>query len=313
MIHLILQGIVPVVFVIALGFFAGRKQFISEDGARNFSTYIVNFALPCTLFVGIFQFTPAQFENVPFLLTIVIALILPFVIAIGISIFIFKKPFGETALFACNSGFPDMAYFGLPVLMTIVGAKALLPVIVGNLTTSILIVPSIIYLLHHGAANPGQKDSRSILDNVLNTVKQPVVWAPILGLILVLLHVSLPQLVEAPLKMFGSTTGGVALFTLGVLLSHLIFRIDLSTIIVVLLKNLTMPAIALGLSQLFHLEGALAKGAIIAMACPSATIGAMFSSKFQVGQKTIPAQILASNIVGVFSMGFWIYIVEQMA
>ena len=44
MINLILQGIVPVVFVIVLGFYAGRKKFISDDGAKNFSTLILNFA-----------------------------------------------------------------------------------------------------------------------------------------------------------------------------------------------------------------------------------------------------------------------------
>ena len=66
MISLLLQALVPVAFLVALGYYAGRKQLISQDGAQDFSTYIVSFALPCTLFVGIFSFTPAQFENVPY-------------------------------------------------------------------------------------------------------------------------------------------------------------------------------------------------------------------------------------------------------
>jgi len=66
MISLLLQALVPVAFLVALGYYAGRKRLTSQDGARDFSTYIVSFALPCTLFVGIFSFTPAQFENVPY-------------------------------------------------------------------------------------------------------------------------------------------------------------------------------------------------------------------------------------------------------
>lgn len=58
MISLLLTALVPVAFVVLLGFYAGRKKLVSEDGARNFSAYIVDFALPCTLFVGIFSFTP---------------------------------------------------------------------------------------------------------------------------------------------------------------------------------------------------------------------------------------------------------------
>jgi malonate transporter len=312
MIDLILKGIAPVVFVLALGFFAGRKQFISADGAQNFSTYIVNFALPCALFVGIFSFSPQQFENGSFILTLCLALIIPFIVAAGIGIWVFKKSIAETGLFACNCGFPDMAYFGLPVLITIVGAQALLPVIVGNLVTSIIMVPVIVFMVHCGTASPGDKGSDSFLGNMLNTFEQPVVWAPILGLILVLLHVTLPPLLTDSFKLFGQTTGGVALFTLGVLLSNLALKIDWSTVVVLVLKNLAMPALALVIALLFHLEGALAKGAIITAACPAATFGAMLSAKFRTSQNSVAPQILASNIFGIFSMGFWIFVAEKM-
>ena len=157
MIHLILQGVVPVVFVLALGFYAGRENLISEEGARNFSTYVVNFGLPCALFVGIFGFSARQLGNIPFILTLLLSLMLPFLLSIGVSRWVFKNPLAETALFACNCGYPDMAYFGLPVLLVIVGTQGLLPVIVGNLVTSILMVPTIIYLASHGTANAGGK------------------------------------------------------------------------------------------------------------------------------------------------------------
>jgi malonate transporter len=310
MINLILEGIVPVVFVLALGFYAGRKNFISESGARDFSTYIVNFALPCTLFVGIFSFSPQQFDNLGFILTLLIALILPFILAITVGLFILKKSVAETGLFACNCGFPDMAYFGLPVLLTIVGAQGLLPVIIGNLVTSILMVPAIIFMVHRGQQTV--KGGGSFLSNMAKTFQQPVVWAPILGLVLVLMGVRLPSLLTDSLKLIGQTTGGVALFTLGVLLSRLKLKFDGSTVIVILLKNLLMPGIALSLALIFHLSGPLTKGAIITAACPAATFGAMLSSKSQVGQTTIPPQILASNIFGVFSMALWIFIAAQI-
>jgi hypothetical protein len=60
------------------------------------------------------------------------------------------------------------------------------------------------------------------------------------------------------------------------------------------------------------LDGPLVKGAIITAACPAATLGAMFSSKFQVGQNTVPAEIPPSNISGIATMAFWIFVTEQM-
>ena len=310
MISLLLTALVPVAFVVLLGFYAGRKKLVSEDGARNFSAYIVDFALPCTLFVGIFSFTPAQFGNVPYLLTLTLALIVPFVVGLGIAMFGYKKTYPESGLFACNCGFPDMAYFGLPVLLTVVGTQGLLPVIVGNLVTSILIVPCIVLLLNHRASDTG--GAPALLSSLISTAKQPVVWAPILGLVLMLLGFKLPSLATDSLKLIGNTTGGAALFTLGVLLSFLKLEVDFATVVVVFLKNLFMPAMALGLALLFHLSGPLAQGAIIAAACPAATLGAMFSAKFQVAQKTAPAEILASNVLGIGTMAFWIFVAEKM-
>jgi malonate transporter len=312
MLHLLLQALAAVASVLVLGYYAGRKQLISQAGARDFSTYIVTFALPCTLFVGILNFKSAQFENVPYLLTLTIALVLPFIIGAGFGLLFFKKSVAESGLFGCNSGFPDSAYIGLPVLVTVVGAQALLPVIVSNLVTSLLIVPTILYMLHHGRPETDGGESASLLSNVLETIKQPMVWAPVLGLVLVLADVTLPSLVKAPLKLIGDSTGGTALFTLGILLSRLKPQVDLGTVVVVFLKNLVAPAIALGLALLFRLDAPLAKGAIIAAACPAATIGAMFSAKFQVGQNTIPAEILASNVFGIASMAFWIFVAEHM-
>jgi len=312
MINLILQGIVPVVFVIVLGFYAGRKKFISDDGAKNFSTLILNFALPCLLFVNIFNFTPVQLENVSFILVLALSLIVPFVFAIVIGVWIFKAPIAEAGLFASNCGFPDMAFFGLPVLVALAGAKALLPVIMGDLVGNVLILPVIIFMSRQGVTNQHGGKPKTFLHNLSITLEQPVVLAPILGLVLVLMHISLPSLVSDTLRLFGRATAGVALFTLGVLLSRLKLRMDRSIGAVIILKNLVMPALALGLSMLFRLQPPLARGAIIAMACPSGTFGALLSAKFQIGQNTIPAQILASNIFGVASMAFWIFIAEKI-
>jgi malonate transporter len=128
----------------------------------------------------------------------------------------------------------------------------------------------------------------------------------------VLFKFHLPLLIRLPLQVIGNTTGGVALFTLGVLLSALKFQMNLATGIVIFLKNIAMPGIALGLGLLFHLDGILIKGAVIATACPSATLGAIFSATFKVGQKTIPTEVLASNLFGVLSMVFWVYVVEKI-
>ena len=309
MFQLILSALVPVAVVILLGYFAGRSKIINSDGAKVLSTVVVNFALPCALFVAIFGFSPSQFENIPYVLTLLVGITLPFFLAFFLALLIWKKPAGEAALFGSNSGFPDMAYFGLPVVLTVVGQQGMLPIIVGNIITSIIIIPVVMAMLHKGQASGSSSSVSSIL---LSTIKQPVVWAPLLGLCLVLLGVKLPSLAIDSLKLLGNIAGGLALFTLGILLSFLTPRIDKPVVVVVFMKNLVMPALVLALALVFKLDGNLAKGAIIIAACPAATMGAMLSSQFGVAQDKIPAQILASNVAAIVTMAMWIFIAEKL-
>ena len=309
MFQTILNALVPVAIVVLFGYFAGRTKVVSPDGAKCLSTVVVNFALPCALFVSIFNFSPSQFENIPYVITLLIGIALPFFVALFLAVVVWKKPVGEAALFGSNGGFPDMAYFGLPVILTVLGSQGMLPIIVGNIITSIIIIPIVMAMLNKGQATGSSKGLASIL---LSTIKQPVVWAPLLGLCMVLLGMKLPALATDSLKLLGGVSGGLALFTLGVLLSFLTPRVDSQVLVVVVLKNLFMPALVLLLALMFKLDPTLAKGAVIITACPAATMGAMLSSQFGVAQDKIPAQILASNVVAIATMAMWIFIAEKV-
>lgn len=309
MFNLILSALVPVAVVVLLGYLAGRSKLVNQDGAKSLSTVVVNFALPCALFVAIFGFSPSQFENIPYVVTLLVSITLPFFAAFFLSLLVWKKPTGEAALFGSNSGFPDMAYFGLPVVLTVIGQQGMLPIIVGNIVTSIIVIPVVMAMLHKGQASGSQSNVLSI---VLSTLKQPVVWAPLTGLVLVLLGVKLPELATGSLKLLGNISGGLALFTLGVLLSFLTPKIDKPVVLVVFIKNLVMPALAVALALVFKLDGDLAKGIVIIAACPAATMGAMLSSQFNVAQDKIPAQILASNVAAILTMAMWIFIAEKL-
>lgn len=309
MFNLILNALVPVAFVVLLGFCGGRSKMITAEGAKSMSTVVVNFALPCVLFVSIFSFSPKQFENIDYVLTLLIGICLPFFIALFVGMFVWKKPAGEASLFASNSGFPDMAYFGLPVVLTVIGQQGMLPIIVGNIISSIVVIPIIMAMLNKGERSTSSPTIGTI---IINTLKQPVVWAPLTGLVLVLLGVKLPVLLTESLKLIGDISGGLALFTLGVLLSLLTPRVDLEVVVVVILKNLVMPALVVALAMMFKLDPTLAKGAIIIAACPAATMGAMLSSQFGVAPEKIPGQILASNVVAIVTMAMWIFIAERL-
>jgi hypothetical protein len=211
-------------------------------------------------------------------------------------------------MLAMNSSFPDLAYFGLPVLTAVIGAQGLLPIIVGNLVISVLMVPITIVLL-------GRMDGtkhESLVDNLKSTVTKPLVWAPVLGAILVLFGVKLPPLAKASVSLIGETAGGTALFALGVMLSGLTPRLDKMAISVLLLKNFVQPALGLAFALAFHLPAVLAKGVVLAAACPCATASAMLASTYRIDEQPTTSAVVLSNIAGVFTMAMWIYVAEKI-
>jgi len=308
MFQTILQALVPVVFVVGLGWIVGRLGVLDPQRIRSITTFIVTVALPAALFAGVFSFTPSQLENGRYLLTLAVALMGTWGAGFAIARVAFRRSAASAGMLAMNGSFPDLAYFGLPVLTAVVGSQGLLPIIVGNLVISVLMVPMTIVLL-------GEMDGtkhESLLDNLKSTVTKPLVWAPVLGTILVLFGVKLPPLAEASVKLVGGTAGGTALFSLGVMLSGLTPRLDKMAVSVLLLKNLVQPAAALALALAFHFSGVLSKGVVLAAACPCATASAMLASTYRIDEEPTTSAVVLSNIAGVLTMAMWIYVVEKI-
>jgi len=308
MFQTILQALVPVVFVAGLGWLVGRLGVLDPQRIRSITTFVVTVALPAALFVGVFSFSPSQLENGRYLLSLAVALVGTWAIGFALARFVFRSTSPSAGMLALNASFPDLAYFGLPVLAAVIGAQGLLPVIVGNLVISVLMVPITILLL----GNIDSTKHESLFANLKTTVTKPLVWAPVLGAVLVLFGVKLPPLAEASVKLIGSAAGGTALFALGVMLSGLTPRLDKTAISVLLLKNFVQPALALMLALAFHFSGVLSKGVVLAAACPCATASAMLASTYRIDEQPTTSAVVLSNIAGVLTMAMWIFIVEKI-
>ncbi len=200
MFQTILHALVPVVFVVGLGWLVGRLDILDPQRIRSITTFIVTVALPAALFVGVFSFSPSQLENGRYLLTLTTALMGTWAIGFGLARIAFRSTKPSSSMLALNASFLDLAYFGLPVLAAVIGAQGLLPVIVGNLVVSVFMMPITILLL--GAADGAKQES--LLENLKSMVAKPLAWTPVLGPVLVLFGVKLLPLAVSSVKLISS-------------------------------------------------------------------------------------------------------------
>jgi malonate transporter and related proteins len=147
---------------------------------------------------------------------------------------------------------------------------------------------------------------QSLGQHVLSAVKQPVVWAPVLALVLVIAGVQLPHALVNATKLLGSSTTGVALFASGIVLFAQ--RITVSRFVVgaVAARNVVVPAVlwlilaAIGIS---HTDLRLA---VLANALPAPVAAVIFAVQYRQGQREMASIVLFSSVGSLLTLAAFI-------
>jgi malonate transporter len=309
-VNTILNGLLPVAFVIILGWLAGRIGLLKHDDAGVLATLVIRFALPFALFEGAVKTSPDKLHNVGFALCLTLGLMGTYVLALAVGRFVFRHDLRSATMQALVCAFPDMAYFGAPILASVFGPEGFLAVLVGNLITSIFMLPLTIVLTNLGGtdeAGHGRPDILRIFgQSVARAVINPIVWLPISGMVLSFAHVTLPEPVLTSVDLIAKSAGGASLFALGLMLYGERFMINANVLTNLAIKNFLQPALMVVGTILFGVMGAPAHQAVITGAVPTATAAAMFALKTKTYTANATATILISTILGILTEGLLI-------
>lgn len=307
MLETILNGLLPVAFVIVLGWLSARIGMLKHDDAGVLATLVIRFALPFALFEGAVKTSPDKIQNVGFALCLTFGLMGAYLIALGIGRFVFRHDLRTATMQALVCAFPDMAYFGAPILAAVFGPEGFLAVLVGNLITSIFMLPLTIVLTQLGdtdATGNGKPEVWRVFgQSLVRAVMNPIVWLPVSGMVLSFCHVTLPGPVLLSVDLLAKAAGGTSLFALGLMLYGERFLLNANVLTNLAIKNGLQPAMmALG-AVMLGLKGAPAHQAVITGAVPTATAAAMFALKSNTYTANATATILISTILGVATEG----------
>lgn len=304
MLDTILNSIVPVFFVIALGWFAGRKNIVSTEHKKAFADYVMMFSFPLHLFIGSAKADPEVLLNPETILSFALALMGLYLIAFMVQKYIFKFDSRKAAQGSIVCAFPNMAFMGIPVLTSLIGPEALISVALGNVITSLFMIPITTIILE--SDNASASPMEIIKSSMINCIKKPLIIAPILGLICSVLHIQVPQVVAHSFDLIGKSTSGVSLFTLGLIMASYKIVLSREVYFNIFMKNILQPILMWVLIGFFHLKGIMAKEVMLLCAMPTATISTMFGLKYGVSEIESSSSTILGTIFSIITLSFLI-------
>ena len=222
--HIILYAIVPIIVVMLAGYISGKKGVFSGNDAKKFNKVVLDYALPAALFVSIVQATREDLaKDLKLTLVSVIGILGCFMLVYFIFKYCFKKNTGaDAAVSALISGSPTIGFLGFAVLEPIFGttpAVALVVAIVGIVVNAIGIPLGLSLMNASLDDSDPKKKKTSAWKPVLNALEQPVAWAPILAVVLVLCGLKWPAYLSPSFDLIAKANASMAVFAAGITLS----------------------------------------------------------------------------------------------
>jgi len=302
MVTTISNALVPVFFVMVLGYFAGRKKIVDNLNVQSLNSVVMKFALPISLFVAMAQ-TPAKRLSASMSLGLVLTLgmFVTYAVTSLLNRRVFGKSPSETAVQALNVGFPNNAAIGLPLLGAVVGPEGSMSVSVALAAGSVFLVPLTLTVLEGQAENAGNiSHLRRIARSFLRAIARPLVIGPLAGVILALTGNPLPKLVADSFNLLGQATAGIALFVTGLILSSQPLNLNANVALGVLLKNIVNPLVVLGFGVAIGLKPHEMGEAILLAAIPCGFFGVLtglsYGVKSQDANSTLTLTTIASSV-----------------
>jgi predicted permease len=296
MLQIILTTLVPVAFVVFLGYLAGRKSFSAADRVL-LTKLVVNWLLPSLLLGGVLETPRADLLNYKIPLIFLVGILVPFLAVLIVYRFVLRHDRGTAILKAGLLSFPDMVFMGIPILHQLFGPSSLFPILVANLIPTLIIIPLTSLLLELGSAERTRRGSHVFAASVLHALRQPQVWAPIAGAVMVILNVPIPKFVIDSLHLVGEPTTGLSLFVVGLIIAEEKVRLTLAVAVDSLFKNLLHPAAMLLTVYAFRVTGVLAREAVLLAAIPSAVITTMFAEEYGILVSESSTTILTTRVL----------------
>ena len=292
----LLLALVPVFFVLALGYAAGRWKLADNTKIESLNALVMVFALPASLFLA--TATAAREEMIS--QSPLFAIFGGMMLVVWAISYVFRRSTGisraDASLQALTIAYPNLAGVGLPIVAAVLGPQGLVPIALALAAGSILVTPLTLVIVEMDTKKSAGSSSAQVFTALRRSITKPVVLAPALGIVVSFSGVTIDPVAQASLTLIGHTAAGVALFLTGLILSAQPFHLDAKVISATAMADVIRPLLTVAIVKLVPVAPETAKAAILLAAIPSGFFGILFAVNYDKDSGTAGSMVLASTV-----------------
>ena len=318
MLNIMLTDLVPIFVIMILGYVSGKKGEFNAANARSLNQFVLNYALPAGLFVSIVKADRAMlFSDIRLSLVSLGVIVGCYFWSYFSCLKFFKHSKAEASIAGLVGGAPTIGYLGFAVLEPIYGTSATVGLVVAvvAIVVNAVTIPLALCLLNPGrqsaaaAGNPPVKPSNALL----NALKEPVCWSPILAVLIVLTGFRFPGSLDPVFNLIANANAGVAVFAAGITLSTNKFEFNAEVLYNSFVKLIFMPAAMLAIGLLTGMNGEKLQMLVLCGALPPVFSGIIIGSSFQPYVQTGTSSLAVSTFLFMATAPLWIWLSRLIA
>ena len=294
--QVLLSAIAPVILILGLGFAAGKHKSFTADQTGGLSRLALQYALPAALFLGMAHFDRKLLLRQGPVVVVMLIGYSAFFLVTYLILRLLRMSKLQAVLFGYTVSSTAAPIYGLTVLVPIFGETVGTGIVgLSALVTNLAQVSIAIFLLQSAVTH--QDSSPSIFATVGRSAMNPLVWAPVLGVLFALLGWRLSPLVSTGLRPLAVSAAGVAIFASGLTLAAFPMKLTspaviLGTLVCIVVK----PGVFLLMIKGSHLTGTMVNATFVASAMPSSTLSVLLAQQYEAYEAEIAGIMLLTTV-----------------
>ena len=284
----LLPAVVPVALIICIGAIGQRYLSLDQATLSQLALYIL---IPALVGDKLYRTTIAPKGALGLVAGFIITSSLLYLLVLGINrLGNLSETVGKSLL--ATTMFGNVGNLGLPLNSFAFGEEGLERAIICLITSAILLFGIIPALLKGNGWKSG----------VLMTLKLPLFWAMIAGIVFHLLKVEFPYRLDAGIEQLGKASIPIALIILGMQLASTRFTVGKYQLFAAGLRLIVAPAIALFVGIMLNLTGLDLKVLVLQTAMPAAVNTVLMVGEFGGEPDRAAKTVVVSTVFSFISL-----------